>query len=163
VARTKGAKKRGAGSTLRRFRRILHPTDFSRASAGALATALGMARDLGAELIVLHVVDQTIPIPSEGYIPPRMYDEVRASALGWARKNLDRLVARATAARVRARAVVAEGVAHDQIVRVARTARADLLVMGTHGRTGLTRLFLGSVAGRVISTAACPVLTVRSR
>jgi universal stress protein A len=56
-----------------------------------------------------------------------------------------------------------EGVAHEQIARIARARRCDLIVMGTHGRTGVARFFLGSVAARVAATAPCPVLTVRGR
>jgi nucleotide-binding universal stress UspA family protein len=145
-----------------RFRRILHPTDFSRASSRAFALALDVARQNRAELILLHVIDQAIPIPTEGYVPPRMYEEIRTSALAWARKKLDRLVTRARVPGVRVSPQVLEGVAHEGILRAIRTTRADLCVMGTHGRTGLTRLFLGSVAGRVVSTATCPVLTVRA-
>jgi nucleotide-binding universal stress UspA family protein len=58
---------------------------------------------------------------------------------------------------------VLEGVAHAQIARFARSKHADLLVMGTHGRSGLAKLFLGSVAGRVVAAAQCPVLTVRGK
>ena len=64
---------------------------------------------------------------------------------------------------MRAKAVLLEGVAHEQIVRAARARRADLIVVGTHGRSGLARFFLGSVAGRVATMATCPVLTVRGR
>jgi nucleotide-binding universal stress UspA family protein len=56
-----------------------------------------------------------------------------------------------------------DGTAHERIVRAARSKRADLIVIGTHGRTGLARLFLGSVAGRVVATATCPVMTVRGK
>ena len=66
-------------------------------------------------------------------------------------------------AKVRARGLLLEGVAHDQIVRAARRKKADLLVLGTHGRTGVARFFLGSVAGRVVASAPCPVLTVRGK
>ena len=59
--------------------------------------------------------------------------------------------------------LVDAGVAAEQIVRLARARRADLIVMGTHGRTGFTRALLGSVAARVVALAACPVLTVRGR
>jgi nucleotide-binding universal stress UspA family protein len=64
---------------------------------------------------------------------------------------------------VRARGVLLEGVAHEAIVREARKRRADLIVIGTHGRTGVARFFLGSVAARVTATAPCPVLTVRGK
>ena len=145
-----------------RFRRILHPTDFSRASSRAYAIALDVARQNRAELIVLHVIDTAIPVPTEGYVPPRMYEEIRTSALSWAHKKLDRLVARARASGVRARGEVREGVSHDGILAAIRTTRADLCVMGTHGRTGLTRLFLGSVAEAVLRKAPCPLLLVRA-
>ena len=64
---------------------------------------------------------------------------------------------------MRARPLVLEGVAHDQIARTARSKRADMVVIGTHGRTGLAKFFLGSVAARVVAQATCPVLTVRGR
>jgi nucleotide-binding universal stress UspA family protein len=59
--------------------------------------------------------------------------------------------------------MLTEGVAHEQIVRAARGGKADMVVMGTHGRTGMSKFFLGSVAGRVVSLASCPVLTVRGK
>ena len=65
--------------------------------------------------------------------------------------------------RVRARGLLVEGVPADRIVRTARGRRAGMIVVGTHGRTGAARFFLGSVAGRVVATAHCPVLTVRGR
>ena len=77
--------------------------------------------------------------------------------------QLDKLVAKAKAAGARAQGLLLEGTAADAIVRTARSKRADLIVMGTHGRSGLARLFMGSVAERVIGTAPCPVLTVRGR
>ncbi|MGH7393607.1 MAG: universal stress protein, partial [Candidatus Rokuibacteriota bacterium] len=64
---------------------------------------------------------------------------------------------------VRGRTLLLEGSTHDQIVRAAKSRRADLIVMGTHGRGGIAELFLGSVAERVIGSARCPVLTVRKR
>ena len=70
---------------------------------------------------------------------------------------------KAKSAKVRAKGVLLEGVAHDQIVRAAKRQKADLLVLGTHGRTGVARFFLGSVAGRVVASAPCPVLTVRGK
>src|SRR5207245_9106636 len=80
-----------------------------------------------------------------------------------AQRQLGRLVAKAKAAGVRASGTLLDvGVTHEGIVRFARAKRAGLIVMGTHGRTGLTRALLGSVAARVIATARCPVMTVRA-
>ncbi len=142
---------------------ILHPTDFSPASRPAFNHALALARDEGAELWLVHALPTVMPMVGEGYMSPKTFDDLQRSMRAQAQKQLDRLVAKAKAARVRARGVLYEGVATDAIARAARAKRAKLIVMGTHGRTGLTRLFMGSVAERVVGTAPCPVLTVRGK
>ena len=113
--------------------------------------------------MLVHVMSPIAPIAGEGYVSPKMYEDIAASSRAWAQKQLDRLLAKAKTAGVRAKSYVLEGVAHDQIARIARSLHADLTVMGTHGRSGLAKLFLGSVAGRVVAAAPCPVLTVRGR
>ena len=148
---------------MKRMRRILHPTDFSSASRSAFARALGLARDSRAELIILHVLAPVIPMMGEGYVPPQTYEAIDAAAHKGGRRKLDALVTRAKTAGVRARGMLAEGSAHERVVRAAKSLRADLIVMGTHGRSGLARLFVGSVASRVVSAAPCPVMTVRGR
>ena len=77
--------------------------------------------------------------------------------------NTSQLLAHARKARVRARGFLLEGAPHEEIIRFARARRVDLVVMGTHGRTGLAKLFVGSVADRVVAAAPCPVLTVRGK
>src|SRR5262252_2572810 len=126
-----------------RLRRILHPTDFSRASNAAFARA--------------------VPMAGEGYISPSVYEDLEASARKHAEKRLATLRGKARASGVKVSVVLAEGVAHEQIVRAAKSKKADLIVVGTHGRTGFAKLFLGSVASRVVTAAHCPVLTVRGR
>ena len=143
--------------------RVLHPSDFSNASRAAFAKAVEMTRASRGELVLLHVLTPVVPIVGDGYISPKAYDDIVASAEAWARRQLGALVAKAKKAGVRARGLVVEGVPHDRIVRAARSTRADLLVMGTHGRTGVAKFFLGSVAARVLATAPCPVLTVRGK
>ena len=146
-------------------RRILHPTDFSKASTPAFARAIAEARQTRSELLLVHVLAPVIPAvgASEGYLSPSVYEQMSKSGRAWAQKQMDRLLAKAKAARVRARGMLLEGVAHEQIVRAAKRHRASLIVIGTHGRTGMARFFLGSVAARVAATAPCPVLTVRGR
>ena len=146
-----------------RIRCIVHPSDFSRASGAAFAKAVEMAKTNRAELLVVHVLTPVIPMVGDGYVSPKVYEEIEATARAQAQKQLDRLVAGAKKAGVRARGLLAQGVPHEQITRAARSKRADLVVIGTHGRTGLAKFFLGSVAGRVVSTARCPVLTVRGK
>ena len=145
------------------LRRIMHPTDFSRASGAAFSRALAEARTNRASLLLIHVLAPVIPMAGEGYVSPSVYEQMSEAGRAWAQKQMKRLLARARAAHVRARGMLLEGVPHEAIVRAAKRQRADLIVIGTHGRTGVARFFLGSVAARVTATAPCPVLTVRGR
>lgn len=145
------------------IRRVLHPTDFSRASGAAFTRALAEARATKATLTIVHVLAPVAPIAAEGYVSPAVYEQMAKASRAWGQRQLNRLLARARTARVRARGLLLEGVAHEQIVRAAKRQHADLVVIGTHGRTGVARFFLGSVAARVTATAPCPVLTVRGR
>jgi universal stress protein A len=143
------------------FRRILHPTDFSPASRRAFTTALGLARTLDAELTIAHVVATPVPWTGDMFVgvPPSVYEDLRSTARRDAQAQLDRLVKQAAGVKVRVRGAILEGLPHQAIVRRAR--QADLIVIGTHGRTGLPRVLLGSVAARVVALAGCPVMTVR--
>ncbi|HMH52083.1 MAG TPA: universal stress protein [Candidatus Acidoferrum sp.] len=142
---------------------ILHPTDFSPPSRSAFDRALALAREEGSELLLVHVLTTAMPMVGDGYMSPKTFDDLQRSIRAQAQKQLDRLLAKAKASRVRVRGMLYEGVAADAIVRAARAKRTKLIVMGTHGRTGLARLLMGSVAERVIGTAPCPVLTVRGK
>ena len=145
------------------FRRILHPTDFSKASGPAFARALELARRNRAELLLVHVLLPPVLLLEDGYVSPRTYAELEGSARRRAQARLSALGAKARKARVRVKAILLRGVPYDQIARVARAKRADLIVMGTHGRTGLSRFFMGSVAERVVRLGPCAVLTIRGR
>src|SRR6185295_15304088 len=118
---------------------VLHPTDFSSASGAAFRRAVAEARTRKAPLLILHVLAPVVPIVGEGYISPAAYEQMSSAARGWAQKKLDRAVAKAKTARVRPRGMLREGVAHEQIARVAKARHAKLIVMGTHGRTGVAR------------------------
>jgi nucleotide-binding universal stress UspA family protein len=144
-------------------RRILHPSDFSTASRAAFARAIAMAKAERAELLIVHVMTPVIPLMGDGYISPKVYDDMERSMRAHGQKQIDKLVAKAKAAGARVRGLLLEGTPADRIVRAARSYHTDMIVIGTHGRTGLARVFLGSVAERVVGTAPCPVLTVRGR
>jgi nucleotide-binding universal stress UspA family protein len=147
-----------------RIRRILHPSDFSKASGAAFTKAVELAKANRADLVVLHVLAPSVPLMAgEGYVSPAVYEDLDKSARAYASNELASLVAKAKKAGVRATAVLRDGIAHEQIVRASRSPQADMIVIGTHGRTGLAKLFLGSVAGRVVSAAKCPVMTVRGK
>jgi nucleotide-binding universal stress UspA family protein len=160
-ARLAGLRCGSRGNSL--IRRILHPTDFSPASRPAFKEALDLAKMTGARLFLLHVLP-ALPVIPDVYIAPTTFDELQRGQRDGAQKQLLRLLARAKAARVRASGILREvGAAHEQIVRVARSKRVGLIAMGTHGRGGIARALLGSVAERVVRTASCPVLTVRAK
>jgi len=145
-----------------RIRRILFASDFSAASLPALAAAEDLAKALKAELLFVHALT---PIVAVGGIYPPYVDLAGLETAGraTARTQLDRLQAAARKRGLRATTVLTKGYAADQIVRLARARKADLVVMGTHGLTGISRLVMGSVAMRVVASAACPVMTVRAR
>src|SRR5262249_45108666 len=148
------------------IRRIVHFTDFSPASGLALRKAMELAKALHRELVLVHVLSPVIvPVMSaEMYVPPGTYDELQRTSRAAAQRHLERVAARVRQAGVRvSQRLVAGAPVADQIVRTARGLRADLIVMGTHGRTGVTAAVLGSVASPVGAPATCPVLTVRGR
>lgn len=145
------------------FQRITYASDFSPASLAAFPHALRLAQVMGAELTILHVLaPPRSPFVDAGYVPQEIWDQLDAGMRAHAADEMDRLVKQAADAGVRVTtALVDGGIPADEIVRAAKHTRADLLVLGTHGRTGVVRLVLGSVAARVVATASCPVLTVR--
>jgi nucleotide-binding universal stress UspA family protein len=114
-----------------------------------------------AELLLVHVMAPVILPTGDGFVPANVYDDIERSIRAGAQKQLDKLMAKAKVAKVRVRALLLDGTPADRIVRAARSHHAEIIVIGTHGRTGLARVFLGSVAERVVGTAPCPVLTVR--
>jgi len=139
--------------------KLLHPTDFSETAEQAEAQAVALARALGAEVVLLHVAVET-PLYSEGglgFETQKIYDAQRT----WAEETLEARTAAIRAQGVTARWLRRSGVPFEAIVAAATEERADVIVMGTHGRSGLNRLLLGSVADRVIRLAPCPVLAVR--
>ena len=133
---------------------ILHPTDFSKQSEFAFQLACSLARDYGAELFVAHVVTPPVVVYGEGVLPvePQAYQAEL-------REKLNRLHAEDPEVRVLHRLV--EGQPVDEILHLAKEIDCDLIVMGTHGRTGLGRVLMGSVAEKIVRSAPCPVVTVR--
>jgi nucleotide-binding universal stress UspA family protein len=148
---------------MKRFRHVLHASDFSSASRPAFDRALGLAKSSRAALTIVHVIAPIVPLSSDGYVSPQVIDDLDRRARAYAAREMGKLVSKAKQAGVRAKTLVLEGVAADRIVRAAKARRADVIVVGTHGRGAVAKFFLGSVAGRVVATAACPVLTVRGR
>jgi nucleotide-binding universal stress UspA family protein len=143
------------------MRRILFASDLSKASAKAFATAVRLAKATHAEVMILHALVPFTPLVPEHYIGGATLDQINADARRWCQQQVATLMAKAKSGGVRASGLTMTGDPAEQIVRAARAKRADFLVLGTHGRTGLNRFFVGSVAQRVIARALCPVVTVR--
>ncbi len=147
------------------FNKILSATDFSEDSNLAIAYAEEIARRFSGELIVLHV-DQPLPpvmvSPDMGPVMDvgamtRIAEEQRMLA----QKELDKIVNRLRDSGLKARSLLKVGSPFLEVIHTAQNEGADLIVMGTHGRTGLAHVLMGSVAERVVQKAPCPVLTIR--
>jgi nucleotide-binding universal stress UspA family protein len=142
-----------------KIRKILCPTDFSEFSRRALEHATGLARTHGAELAVLHVSPFMVVMAGDvPYFPSGL--PLDAATRTRLLADLEVATGPARAAGLTPQLILVEGDPADEILKQAGKAAADLIVMGTHGRRGLDRLVLGSVARRVVQQAPCSVLTV---
>jgi len=141
------------------IRRILCPVDFSEASEHALRYAADLASALEADLHVIHAYQLPVYAMPDGAMMAG--PEALTKLTDDLQKQLDALVARVSAAR-RIETHLVEGVPHGEIADASKRLGADMIVMGTHGRSGLQHFLLGSVAERVVRTAPIPVLTVRT-
>lgn len=141
---------------------IMHATDFSSASRLAFAKAVQLAKRDRTGLVIVHVMTPLAWI-GDGYVSASTLDEIYRGYRQDSQKKLDAVVARAKAAGVRPRGVLLDGMPGEQILRAAKALKPALLVVGTHGRRGVARFFLGSVASRVVAGATCPVVTVRGK
>lgn len=145
---------------LPRITRVLIPLDLGESSERTLEYARMVARPFGASLVLMHVVPNPyITAATDVYIPPpqEFLDELERDA----RKRLEALITEEDRATFRAELILKVGDPACEIVDYARARPANLIVMGTHGRTGVAHLILGSVAERVVRTAPCPVVTMR--
>ncbi len=135
---------------------ILVPTDFSESSERALQSALDLAQTFGARITLVHVWS----IPTIGYAEALSWPVLEMQAA--ARKALDEVLAKTAKTYAKTDAVLCEGLEWKEILDVAAERKCDLVVMGTHGRRGLARVVLGSVAEKVVRLSPVPVLTVRA-
>jgi nucleotide-binding universal stress UspA family protein len=141
--------------------RILVPTDFGKSSENALTYAVAFAQKFGAEICLLHVVqDLAVFFPEAVFTMPPPAPPLE-QFIAAARTALERVVSGLNVDGVIVHSEIGVGPPFDEIVRVAREKNVDLIVMGTHGHTGLAHILLGSVAEKVVRRAPCPVLTVR--
>jgi universal stress protein A len=145
------------------IKRILAPTDFSPHAEVALRFACSLAERLDSTLHLLHVLPEVVPVGPDPMLapslPPEYYTETEAQSLDALSKAIDPAWGHAPAIEV----AVRWGGAVEGIVGYAGDLSIDLIVISTHGRTGLKHVLLGSVAERIVREAPCPVLTIRDK
>lgn len=142
-----------------KLEKILAPTDLSKLSRSALRYALDMAYSQGAEVIVYHVISEDgdwfvkddALNPANSLIPKQ-----KQRLAEFVKENCAEFLGK-----VKVREIVEAGVPYKEIVRKADEEKADLIIMSTHGRTGLEQMMVGSVTARVVARATCPVLSLR--
>ena len=142
------------------LKRILVPTDFSDSARHALSYGVSFAQEYGAEILLLHVVENlTVGYASDLFPVPmaEVYEEIS----GYAKAELAKLGAEVRTRGVAVRELVAQGKPSAEILRIAREETVDMIVLGTHGKGLLDRSLFGSTTERVVRKAPCPVLTCR--
>jgi len=144
------------------IRHVLCATDLSPTSRKAVETATTLAKLTNARLTLLHVSPLPM-VPPDQLLDAVTMDRLQKRIRAWGLSELQKVSVRASRAGVTTSLLLRDGDPAEQIVRSARAGKADLVVMGTHGRRGLPRLFLGSAAQRVVGLAPCAVVTVRGR
>jgi nucleotide-binding universal stress UspA family protein len=145
-------------AAMQSFRHILVPTDFSECADHALETAVALATLLGTKLTLVHVFEP--PVSSYAAYAPGLYfptEELEVAA----KTALDKAAARLRERMPNADAILEAGAPVRQILSTAKDTGADLIVMGTHGRRGISHVLLGSIAERTVRFSPVPVLTVR--
>ncbi len=142
------------------IRSILVPVDFSEPCDRAVQCAVSLAGQFGATLTLLHVVEP-VPTPDFAYYPLAMESD---KVMSRAKERLERVAAKMDEhPNLIGRILVRIGVPYREIADVARNLKVDLIVISTHGYTGLAHVFMGSTAERVVRHAQCPVLVVRGQ
>ena len=145
------------------IRSILLPTDFSECANYALAYAASLARTFGSSIICLHVIEPMVPtVGYSGMTEPLPIADIADQLENSAERELPKLGGREEFAGLEIEEVIAHGEAAAEIVRVAKDKKVDLIVVSSHGRTGLGRILFGSTAEAVVRHASCPVLVVKN-
>lgn len=145
---------------MKAFTRILTAIDFSENSEYAFDYALSLASHYNAELTIIHVINE--PVDLRGfYVPHISFEQLEQEIEAGAAKMMDEFCRTRLGSFSRFTTEIVGGIPHEEIVSAATRLAASLIVLGTHGRTGLDHLLFGSTAERVVRSAHCPVLTVR--
>ncbi len=145
------------------IRTILAPSDFSQHASQAVRYACALAERFGASIHLLHVIPDFVPAAPDPMLTPVLPPEYYTESEAQARETLTKLIEPAWGKPAAVTTSVRWGTPVEEIVEEARAKAADLIVIATHGRTGLRHVLMGSVAERIVREAPCPVLTIRDR
>lgn len=144
------------------IRSILLPTDFSECGNYALAYATSLARTFGSSILCIHVIEPMVPtVGYSGMTEPLPIADISDQLENSAERELPKLAEREDCAGLEVEELIVHGEAASEIVRVATERKVDLIVVSSHGRTGLGRILFGSTAEAVVRHAPCPVLVVK--
>jgi nucleotide-binding universal stress UspA family protein len=143
-----------------RIKTILFPTDFSNGARAAMDHAISLAKDYSAKLILIYVA-QNVPVTEWDNLSPHYETELMDDLEKSAGIEMGKWVSEVSAKAGDVDQVIARGVPFVEIIKTAREKKADLIVIGTHGRTGIDHMLFGSTAEKVVRKSPCPVLTVR--
>lgn len=145
---------------MKKFEKIVIAIDFSENSDYAFEYALTLAKQFNSELTVMHVINE--PVDLRGfYVPHISFEQLEKEIEEGAYKMMDKFCQARLGEFTDYKTTIVSGIPYEEILRKAEETGASLIVMGTHGRTGLDHLIFGSTAERVVRSASCPVLTIR--
>lgn len=142
------------------FKTILFATDFSESSDHAFRYALSLARKFDSRLVIIHVINE--PVDLRGfYVPHISFDKLEEEIEQGARKMMEKFCRTHADGYANIETHVVPGIPYDEIIKKADEVAADLVVVGTHGRTGLDHVLFGSTAEKVVRKSPIPVMTIR--
>ncbi len=145
---------------MKQFEKILVAVDFSDNSSYAFDYALSLAKQFNSELLLLHVINE--PVDLRGfYVPHISFEQLEKEIAAGAAIMMEQFCQEKMQGYSNYKTAIVTGTPFDEIIRKASEFEASLVVIGTHGRTGLDHIIFGSTAERVVRGAACPVLTIR--
>lgn len=157
--KTVGGKSKARSGGALSIQSILVPTDFSAPAAKALHEAVALAKQFGAKITLLNIVEPIGATPDFAYNPMVLENE---KVMAMANEQLKRLVKKEDLGESVEKTLVRYGSPYNEITAAAKSLKCDLIVIATHGYTGLKHVFLGSTTERVVRHATCPVLVIRA-
>ena len=144
------------------FKTILFATDFSESSEHAFEYALSLAKKFESRLVIIHVINE--PVDLRGfYVPHISFDKLEEEIEQGAQKMMEKFCRTRGQDYPRLETCVVPGIPYDEIIKKGEELSADLIVVGTHGRTGLDHVLFGSTAEKVVRKSPVPVMTIRTK